>query len=92
MNEWSVYVLVSKSVERTYVGITTDMTRRLEQHNGELPGGASSTRSGRPWRVGAVSGAIASRGKALQIEYRVKASTGMERVEIVRGLSADDLL
>ncbi|MDP6518984.1 MAG: GIY-YIG nuclease family protein, partial [Planctomycetota bacterium] len=38
--DWSVYVLLSPSSGTTYVGVTTDMERRLAQHNGELPGGA----------------------------------------------------
>lgn len=45
---WAVYLLVSGS--RTYVGCTTDVTRRLRQHNGEIRGGARATR-GRQWAV-----------------------------------------
>ncbi len=30
--------------QRTYVGITVDVPRRLRQHNGEIVGGAISTR------------------------------------------------
>jgi predicted GIY-YIG superfamily endonuclease len=35
---------------KTYVGYTTDLKRRLRQHNGEITGGAKSTRGGR-WEV-----------------------------------------
>ena len=42
--EWSVYVLVSPSSGATYVGVTTDLERRLAQHNGDVPGGARRTR------------------------------------------------
>ena len=45
---WSVYLLVSGT--RTYIGATTDPHRRLRQHNGEIVGGARSTR-GRKWEL-----------------------------------------
>ena len=44
--KWTVYLLAA--AKRTYVGITTDLRRRLDQHNGERRGGARSTRAGRP--------------------------------------------
>ena len=40
-----------RSSGRTYTGITTDLSRRLRQHNGELRGGARATRHGGPWHV-----------------------------------------
>ena len=80
---WLVYVLQSQAIKATYVGISTDVERRLQQHNGELPGGARSTRRGRPWQLLAVSGPMASRGSALQLEYRVKSVPGGERSNLV---------
>lgn len=76
---WTVYVLVSEA--RTYVGITTDLRRRLAQHNGERAGGAKSTRAGRPWRVAAKWGPFRSRGEALRVEHRVKQLRGRRRIE-----------
>src|SRR5690606_9998371 len=64
---WQVYVLVSARGDRTYVGVTLDVARRLEQHNGGRPGGARSTRAGRPWQVGALHGPYATRGEALRV-------------------------
>ncbi|MEX1369213.1 MAG: GIY-YIG nuclease family protein [Nannocystaceae bacterium] len=78
--EWVVYVLVSANGRRTYVGITNDLPRRLEQHNGERPGGAKATRAGRPWAVGRTHGPYPSRGFAQQVEYRLKQRAGRRRL------------
>ena len=80
--EWWVYVLRSERASRTYVGITVDRERRLAQHNGELPGGARSTRAGRPWRLATSYGPFDARGDALRAEYRVKRERGDERLEL----------
>lgn len=77
---WVVYVLVSEKTGRTYVGITTDLDRRLGQHNGALPGGARATRSGRPGRVGATFGPVEDRGSALRLEAAVKRRRGAARL------------
>jgi hypothetical protein len=47
--EPAVYVLRSTTTPaRAYVGYTTNMTKRLRRHNGEIAHGASATRTGRP--------------------------------------------
>jgi len=76
---WFVYVLVGRRA-RTYVGIAIDVDRRLRQHNGELVGGARSTRAHRPWGIGRVLGPIASRGGAQVVEARVKRRRGRLRL------------
>jgi putative endonuclease len=44
---WTLYVL--RCADGTlYTGIATDVERRLEQHNGERPGGARYTSGRRP--------------------------------------------
>lgn len=77
---WTLYVLVSRTSAETYVGITTDLERRLEQHNGRLPGGARTTTRGRPWRVGASFGPFDSRAEAQRLERRLKRRRGPERL------------
>ena len=78
--DWRVYVLVSAAEDETYVGITTDVERRIEQHNGDLPGGARTTTRGRPWRLGAVFGPFETRGEAQRAEHEVKRLRGSERL------------
>jgi putative endonuclease len=81
---WFVYVLVSdRGRGRTYVGVTTDVERRLRQHNGALPGGARSTRAHRPWRVARLEGPLATRGRALSLEYALKRARGRARLTVV---------
>ncbi len=79
--EWVVYVLVSEVSSVTYVGITTDVERRLGQHNGLLRGGAKRTRADRPWRLGKRYGPYAGRGDALRAELAVKKLRGLRRLE-----------
>lgn len=80
---WLVYVLRSTVRSRTYVGITIDLERRLAQHNGEQPGGASSTRAGRPWVVGATYGPYRTRSDASKVERAVKSLRGARRLSWV---------
>ncbi|MGB0206130.1 MAG: GIY-YIG nuclease family protein [Neptuniibacter sp.] len=47
MSDWFVYLLRC-SDDSLYTGVTTNIDRRLRQHNGELVGGAKYTRLRRP--------------------------------------------
>lgn len=79
---WWVYVLRSARGDRTYVGVTLDRERRVAQHNGERPGGARTTRAGRPWTLAASYGPFAEQGAALRVEHRVKRARGVERLAL----------
>lgn len=65
-----VYAILNRA-GTLYVGQTTDVARRLAQHNGEKPGGAKFTRGRGPWRVVHVEG-FASVGDALRRERALK--------------------
>lgn len=81
---WKCYLLATSDgkSQKTYVGVTPDLERRLRQHNGELSGGAYAT-AGRKWeRIGYVSGFPDHRA-ALQFEWRWK--------QISRRLDGDPL-
>ncbi|WP_455385005.1 GIY-YIG nuclease family protein [Acidihalobacter prosperus] len=54
-----------------YTGITTDLERRLAQHNGERPGGARCTRARRPVRL-AYAEPQSDRGAAARREAEIK--------------------
>lgn len=79
--DWYAYVLVSER-GRTYVGTTTDVARRLRQHNGELAGGARTTRAGRPWIIGRILGPFSGRGAALRVELALRRVRGVRRLSI----------
>jgi predicted GIY-YIG superfamily endonuclease len=78
--DWFVYVLNSDSLPRTYVGVAVDPERRLRQHNGELVGGARSTRAGRPWQIAQRYGPFLDQGEAQEIEAAVKKLSGKARL------------
>lgn len=66
------YLLKSEKSNRTYIGVTTNLKKRLRQHNGEICGGAKYTRLFRPWKpVLCVSG-FKTKNQILSFEYRVK--------------------
>lgn len=48
MPKYIVYILKSQRTDRYYVGVTTDLYKRLRRHNN---GQNVSTRLGRPWRL-----------------------------------------
>lgn len=77
-----VYILRSTVAPRTYVGMTSDVTRRLRQHNGELVGGARYTRVGRPWVIALVLGPYDTRSIACRVEWRAKRFRGAERFKV----------
>jgi putative endonuclease len=78
---WHVYLL--ECVDGTYYcGVATDMTRRLEQHNGILPGGAKYTRSRRPVKLLAFR-ACKDKGDAYSLEYAVKAAPRKKKLDVL---------
>jgi predicted GIY-YIG superfamily endonuclease len=72
----SVYVLEADGGTNSYIGWTTNLARRLRQHNGDLVGGAKyTTRKSNSWRFAATItgiGAWWTRTAALQLEWAIK--------------------
>lgn len=90
--EWWVYVIQSEAPRFGkggrplpgffYVGASTDPTRRLREHNGEVSGGGRYTSKHRPWRLRAVWGPFAGQSDALRAERALKhGKRGTARLE-----------
>ncbi|TVM32859.1 GIY-YIG nuclease family protein [Oceanidesulfovibrio marinus] len=83
---WLVYIL--ECADGTYYcGVTTDLDRRLAEHNGEAPGGARYTRSRRPVRV-AASAPCPDRSAACSLEARIKRLPRAEKVAFLTSFSS----
>jgi len=79
MKKWFVYILEC-SDGTLYTGITTDINRRLNQHN--TGKGAKYTCARRPVMLVAVSEA-GDRSEASKEEYRIKQLSRKEKIEYV---------
>ena len=65
-----------RSGNLTYNGYTVNLNRRLKQHNGDLSGGAKSTRGKGPWEFFAViTSPTWTKTRALQVEWLCKYPT-----------------
>ncbi len=67
---FACYCLASET-GKTYVGFSTNLDRRLRQHNGELVGGAKATKGGVWKRICCVTG-FPTQQAALQFEWKWK--------------------
>jgi predicted GIY-YIG superfamily endonuclease len=68
---WYVYILENPQ-GHFYVGITTDLSSRLRQHN---EGSVSSTHSRRPWKIRTAT-AFDDESRARQFEFYLKTGSG----------------
>ena len=65
------YVYLLKCGKREYIGATTNISRRVKQHNGELQGGARKTKGG-VWRVHRLATGFATWNDCLKFEFALK--------------------
>ena len=79
-NNWYVYI-VECADGSLYTGITTDVNRRLLEHNYSFKS-AKYTRSRRPVRL-VWSKEVADRSKASKEEYRIKRLKRKEKLELI---------
>ncbi|QKF94626.1 GIY-YIg endonuclease [Fadolivirus algeromassiliense] len=70
MNNKSYYCYLIISNNKTYIGITNNLTNRIKKHNGELKNGAKSTRSSNSkWSYHTVIGLFENKSKAQRFEW-----------------------
>jgi putative endonuclease len=68
---WWVYLIGSEPQGTLYTGVTTDVHRRIGQHNGQGTQGAKATRGGRPWLLVHVEGPM-TKVEAFRREHTIK--------------------
>jgi len=78
------YVYIVRCADGSlYTGITTNLTRRLRQHNGEIRGGAKYTRSKRPVEI-VYTQLAENRSLASKEEYRIKQLSRKQKLSLIR--------
>lgn len=82
---WFVYIIQSTVNGKLYTGITTDPTRRLQEHNGGRRG-AKATRGGRPWKV-VFQAPCDSKKQAMKRELYIKSLTRAAKLQLIRRLA-----
>ncbi len=77
------YLYILQCADGTlYVGITTDLARRIKEHNSSTLG-AKYTRTRRPVKV-VFSKSFPDRSLASREEFRVKKLSRVEKLELIR--------
>ncbi len=85
---WIVYIVRCRG-RSYYTGITTDLTRRIAEHN-SAGGGAKYTRPRRPVTL-VYSEAAPSRATAAQREHQIKQMSLAAKIELIGGGQSADL-
>jgi putative endonuclease len=78
---WSIYMVMGKD-KKIYTGITTDIARRFEEHQGAGTKGAKFLRGRRPLELLVVM-PVGKRGDALRVEQRVKRLPRSRKEDII---------
>ena len=81
MSTFYTYILAC-SDGTFYIGKTTDLVRRIRQHNGEIVGGAKYTRGRRPVKL-LYSQKFNTLSEALKNEIYLKSLTRNEKEKII---------
>ena len=78
--EWYVYI-VSCSDGTYYTGITTNIARRINEHNYKISG-AKYTRSRRPVKL-ITSAVVQTRSEALKLELKIKSLKKSKKIDFL---------
>ncbi|MEF1291874.1 GIY-YIG nuclease family protein [Vibrio sp. M260118] len=80
--QWYVYLIRMRN-NALYCGITTDVTRRFEQH--QQGGGAKALKGKGPLILEWHCPAGTSRSEASKIEYQIKRLTKLKKEQLISG-------
>ena len=80
---WQVYLLQCAD-QSLYAGVTTDLVKRLQQHNGQLAGGARYTKARRPVAL-VWSEVCDSRSDAQQKEHALRRLSREQKLALIAG-------
>jgi len=72
-----VYILKSETTKKSYIGYSTDLKKRLYEHNMKV---TKSTKSGIPWKL-IYYEAFENKVDALREEKFLKTGKGRERIK-----------
>jgi len=75
---FTVYVLYSQRFDKTYVGFTSDIDKRLFAHN--HPSNKGWTKSFQPWKI-IYTEAFETKAEAMIREKQLKSSRGREFIK-----------
>jgi len=84
INSWYMYVVLCFD-NTFYCGITTNLERRLKQHNGEIKGGAKYTMSRRPCKY-IYYEVFSNRSEASKKEAKFKLFTRKQKEDYIKYL------
>ncbi len=90
MQNWYVY-LVRCHDDSFYCGITTNLERRIKEHNGLLKNGAKYTRSRRPVELCAYATCV-NRQNATRLETKVKNTARAKKISILQNYLEEELM
>lgn len=83
---WYLYMVRTHS-NQLYTGISTDPSRRLRQHTGELAGGAKALRGKGPLQL-VFQQPFPDRASASKAEYQIKQLTKKEKEQLISAFKA----
>ena len=63
------YCYLIYSQKKTYIGITNNFKKRIQQHNGLLSGGAKATRGYHDWKYFIIVSGFNNKSQAMRFEW-----------------------
>jgi putative endonuclease len=87
---YSIYILYSETAERHYVGYTSDIERRLSEHNDVKESKKKMyTHKNGPWKLVYKEDGFVTRSEAMKREKYLKGSRGRQKVKAILSDQSD---